>query len=89
MPKLINDEFTDLPVSRARKHQLRMVRDGRCMICGEPALIHRLCLKHRIARRESSRKRSGCKRRLYNALSYRLEAQAKAAAKKKRNKKSG
>jgi hypothetical protein len=89
MPKLIHDEFTDLAVSRARKHQLRMVRDGRCMICGKPAMISGLCLKHRIARRENARKRLGRKRRSYNALSYRLEAQAKAAAKRKRNKQSG
>lgn len=28
--KKIIDEFTDLPLSRARKRQLRYMRDGRC-----------------------------------------------------------
>src|ERR1035441_10685629 len=34
MPKIIKDEFTGLPVSPQRKYQLRMKRDGRCVICG-------------------------------------------------------
>ena len=37
MRKAIKDEFSDLPVSRQRKYQLRMGRDGRCVICGESA----------------------------------------------------
>jgi hypothetical protein len=37
MKKHIEDEFTDLPMSRQRKYQLRMQRDQRCTECGEPA----------------------------------------------------
>lgn len=32
----IEDEFTDLPISRTRKMQLRRKRDGRCYTCGKP-----------------------------------------------------
>jgi hypothetical protein len=86
MPKAIKDEFTDLPVSRQRKQQLRLERDKRCIICGDPAVLRCFCLKHAVDRRERMRKRLGLKRRFYGALSYRLEAQAKAAARRKRTK---
>lgn len=33
-PLAIKDEFTDLPVSRQMKRQLRAKRDGYCVICG-------------------------------------------------------
>jgi uncharacterized OB-fold protein len=33
--KPIKDEFTDLPISRQRKRQLRLIRDGKCRICGK------------------------------------------------------
>jgi hypothetical protein len=36
MPNIIHDEFTDLPISRQRKYQMRMNREQRCQICGEP-----------------------------------------------------
>ena len=36
MSKLIIDEFTDLPVSKQRKRQLRARRDGKCISCGKP-----------------------------------------------------
>jgi len=84
-PKII-DEFTDLPVSPQRKTQLRMARARRCIICGKPAVMGRFCLKHRVKERERQRKRLGLKRRYYGTLSYRLEAQAKAAARRKRSK---
>jgi len=32
----INDEFTDLAISRQQKWQLRRAKEGRCVICGEP-----------------------------------------------------
>ena len=35
-PKPIQDKFTKLPVTRARKYQLRRMREGRCQICGRP-----------------------------------------------------
>lgn len=30
------DEFTDLPVSRQRKWQMRMLKEGKCGICAKP-----------------------------------------------------
>ena len=73
MRKRIDDEFTDLPVSRQRKYQLRMKREKRCIICGDPAVTKWKCLKHMVKARERQRKKLGLKRRLHNALSYRLQ----------------
>ena len=73
----IKDEFTHLPISRQRKYQLRMERDGRCSECGEPALEGSRCLKHLIRARERQRKKRGAKRRYKNALGYRLEEKSK------------
>ncbi len=42
----IIDEFTDLPVSRQRKRQMRMKRDGRCVICGKPRINATHCRRH-------------------------------------------
>lgn len=39
----ILDEFTNLPVSRQRKWQLRQNAKGRCVICGQPRPGHRTC----------------------------------------------
>jgi hypothetical protein len=72
MRKPIQDEFTDLPLSRQRKYQLRKRRDKRCTICGAPAVQAARCVKHLVEAREHQRTRFGLKRR-YNALSYRLE----------------
>ena len=77
MRKRIEDEFTNLKISRQRKYQLRMQRDKRCTECGEPAAVGSRCLKHLIKARERQRTKRGLKRRYYNTLSYRLE---KAAA---------
>ncbi len=74
MRKPIVDEFTDLPVSRQRKYQLRMQRDKRCTECGEPAARGSRCLKHLVKARERQREKRGLKRRYYSTLSYRLEA---------------
>ena len=46
MRKRIQDEFTELPISRQRKYQLRMQRDKRCTECGQPAIQGSRCLKH-------------------------------------------
>ncbi|HWH71444.1 MAG TPA: hypothetical protein VNT26_18860 [Candidatus Sulfotelmatobacter sp.] len=73
MRKPIKDEFTDLPISRQRKYQMRMKRDGRCTECGEPAQLGSRCLKHLVKARERQRKQRGLKRR-YNTLSYKLQA---------------
>ena len=73
----IKDEFTHLKISRQRKYQLRMERDGRCTECGEPATEGSRCLKHLIRARERGRKKHGAKRRYKNTLSYRLAKMAK------------
>jgi hypothetical protein len=77
MRKRIKDEFTQLPVSRQRKYQLRMKRDRRCTECGEPAVQGSRCLKHLVKARERQRKKRGLKRRYHGTLSYRLEAAAR------------
>jgi hypothetical protein len=76
MSKRIRDEFTDLEMSRQQKYQLRMRRDGRCIICGENAAVSGLCLEHLVARRERTRRKLGCRRRSKAAKSYRLQEQA-------------
>ena len=38
MPRLIQDEFTCLPISAQRRYQLRASRDGKCRICGQPVV---------------------------------------------------
>jgi hypothetical protein len=82
---VIRDEFTDLPISRQRKYQLRMKREKRCQLCGAPVAKGSYCLKHWIEQREFARRKFGCKRRNYNALSYLLEAKAGAGVRKKRS----
>jgi len=70
----IQDEFTNLPISRQRKYQLRMQRDCRCTECGEAAVQGSRCLKHLVKARERQRKKRGLKRRYFGTLSYKLEA---------------
>jgi hypothetical protein len=77
MKKRIEDEFSDLPISRQRKYQLRMQRDNRCTECGEPAVQGSRCLKHLVKARERQRKKRGLKRRYYGTLSYKLEGSNK------------
>ncbi len=74
MRKPIQDEFTNLSVSRQRKYQLRMQRDRCCTECGEPAAQGSRCLKHLVKARERQRKKRGLKRRYFGTLSYKLEA---------------
>ena len=74
MRKRIEDEFSDLSVSRQRKYQLRMKRDRCCTECVEPAVQGSRCLKHLVKARERQRKKRGLKRRYHGTLSYRLEA---------------
>ena len=78
MRKRIQDEYTNLRISRQRKYQLRMLRDRRCTECGQPAVQGSRCLKHLIKARERQRKKRGLRRRYYNTLSYRLEELEKA-----------
>jgi hypothetical protein len=76
MGKRIKDEFAGLPISRQYRYQLRMKRDKRCIICGEPAVTDWKCLKHMVKARERQRKKLGLKRRLRNSLSYKLQKKA-------------
>jgi hypothetical protein len=69
----IQDEFTDLQISRQRKYQLRMKRDKKCTECGQPAAEGSRCLKHLVKARERQRKKRGLKRRYLNTLSYKLQ----------------
>ena len=81
----IDDEFTDLPISRQRKYQMRMARDKRCTDCGEPAQPYASrCLKHLVKSRERQRKRMGLARRYSNTLSYRMEAAQRKLKRKAR-----
>jgi hypothetical protein len=73
MGKRIKDQFSKLPISRQYRYQLRMRQAKRCIICGEPAVTEWKCLKHMVKARERQRKKLGLRRRLHNALSYRLQ----------------
>ncbi len=73
MRKKIQDEFTELTISRQRKYQLRMKRDKRCTECGAPASQGSRCVKHLVKARERQRRRHGLRRRYYNTLSYKLQ----------------
>jgi hypothetical protein len=81
--KKIVDEFTDRPISRQQKWQLRRAKEGRCVICGDKKVTAWHCLKHAIANREWARKYSGSKRR-NKTLTYQLASKAKASARKKK-----
>lgn len=83
MRKPIQDEFTQLTVSRQRRYQLRKQRDGCCTECGAPAANASRCVKHLVLARERQRVKKGLRSRYTGTLSYRLEAAAKAAAKRK------
>ena len=76
----IQDEFTDLPVSRGRKYQLRRHKEGRCIKCGEPQVAAFYCLRHLVTNREAIRRKTGAVGR-NRSLSYLLEEKAKASRK--------
>jgi len=84
----IKGKLADPPVSRERKPQMRMKRDKRCRLCGEPAVKGAFCLKHGITRRASERRKLSSKRRDNNTPSSKLDAKAKAPSRRKRTKKS-
>lgn len=52
--ELIIDEFTHLPVSRQRKHQLRKEKLGICSICTKPATSGNFCEVHRVSARTNA-----------------------------------
>src|SRR5258705_368124 len=51
----IKDEFTDLPISRQRKKQLRWIKEGCCPLCGAPVTTDYHCLRHAVKNRERQR----------------------------------
>ena len=68
------DEFTDLPISRQRKWQLRQEKAGRCITCGQPSGGQARCEVHTrmliLTVREHQRAKLGSKRRNLSARSY-------------------
>lgn len=56
MGKLIRDQFTDLPVSRQRRWQLRKMAAGKCLVCGRPKINAKFCRMHR--KRINAKRRS-------------------------------
>jgi hypothetical protein len=79
MRKGIKDEFTDLPISRQRKYQLRMKKQGCCTLCGEPAATASHCLFHAIKSRERNRAGMKSQRRYLAAQSYQFHVSAPLA----------
>ena len=71
--KPYHDEFSDLPISRQRKYQLRREKENKCIICGEPAVVARYCLKHAIIYREAQRRALGYKTRRFGSKTYKLQ----------------
>jgi hypothetical protein len=74
MKQPIVDEFSDLPISRQRRWQLRQEKAGKCITCGKPSVKHLRCELHAkvaiIKLRENQRRRLGYKRRYVTAPSY-------------------
>ncbi len=54
--KKIVDEFTNLKVSRQRKHQLRKIALGLCMICPNKLVTKNYCRFHAEKQNDSSRR---------------------------------
>src|SRR6266404_9365146 len=69
-PWKITDEFTDLPISRQRKKQLRWEKNGRCETCGALAVTNHHCLRDAVKDRERQRRPKGYVKRHRNAASY-------------------
>jgi hypothetical protein len=60
MPRIIEDAFTHLDISRQRRYQLRMESAGRCRICGEKTGEGSpYCEKHRKAQTGYDQERRG------------------------------
>jgi hypothetical protein len=69
MPRLIQDEFTDLPISRQRRYQLRCEANGRCRLCGRPAVADvPYCRKHYDDKRRAAREVDPAKPDPYDCL---------------------
>jgi hypothetical protein len=75
MPRPINDEITDLSISRQRRYQLRKRRDRKCIRCGQDAVNEGyFCETHRqihnVLTRELRRKRFDSRSRAHDSESY-------------------
>jgi hypothetical protein len=57
MPKLIKDSFSDLPITRQRRYQLRREKEGRCRVCGKGT--GPLCKKHLAIQAATMRRLNG------------------------------
>ena len=69
----IQDQFTNLKISRQRKWQWRRRAAGLCDCCGQPVLPGMSkCLKHHTECREYARERKGVKRSSKNTKFTRL-----------------
>lgn len=65
---MIKDEFTDLPISRQRKYQLRKAKKGLCGCCGAQKTLAALCDKCF----DKTRKALGSVRRYARARRYQV-----------------
>lgn len=77
MAKHIQDAFSNLPISRQRRYQLRHKAAGLCLLCNQPKVNATYCLKHAVARREWSREQIGATAR-YRSKTYRLQEASNA-----------
>lgn len=69
MPKIIQDEFSALDISRQRRWALRHKRDGKCSTCGRPGKKG-YCRVHVRKNRDRMRKKLKCAGHYPNAKSY-------------------
>lgn len=76
VPLKIKDAFSELPISKQRKYQLRHQKKGLCIKCNGKAAIKGLCLRHAVYARERQRKQVGCVKRNHS-LTYRMEEKAR------------
>ena len=70
--KPINDKFSNLPISRQRRWQMRKAEKGLCILCGEKTVNNWHCLEHMVYMRDWQARRDGSKKKL-NCMSRRLE----------------
>jgi len=75
----LKDEFSNLPISRQRKWQLRQIANGGCDICGKPIVSGHKCLRHMVMARDSTHRKNGFKS-TYQSKSRILESLLSQAA---------
>lgn len=56
--------------TKQRRYQLRRIHDGKCKICGKPAVNSCYCANHASDNRERVRKLKGYKKRYMESESY-------------------